>query len=65
MADGTLSFTWPKDPQDRLTMQGKYDHMREIARHTEDLYDPHVDEIKEKHKYFRELENFTVKPPAK
>ena len=65
MADGTLSYTWPDDPQDRLTMQGKYDHMREIARHTEDIYQPHADEIQEDLKKWRQLEDFTVTPPSK
>ena len=63
--DGKLAYTWPEDPQDRLTMMGKYDHMREIARHTEDRYEPHVEEIQEQLKYYRQLEDFTVTAPSR
>lgn len=63
--DGKLAYTWPDDPQDRLTVMGKYDHMREIARHTEERYDPHVDEIQEDMKKYRELEDFVVNPPSR
>lgn len=65
MEGGTLSYTWPDDPQDRLTMMGKYDHMREIARHSEDIYAPHAEEIQEELKYWRQLEDFTVAAPSK
>ena len=33
LVDGKLSYTWPEDKQNRLTMMGKFDHMREIERH--------------------------------
>ena len=46
-------------------MMGKYDHMREIARHTEDRYEPHVEEIQEQLKYYRQLEDFTVTAPSR
>jgi hypothetical protein len=65
MTDGTLSYTWPEDPQDRLTMKGKYDHMREINRHTEERFAPHADEIQEELKHWRQLEDFTVNAPSK
>ena len=65
LVDGKLSYTWPDDPQDRLTMMGKYDHMREIARHTEERYDPHVDEIQEEWAEYKKMEDFTVVAPSR
>ena len=46
-------------------MMGKYDHMREIKRHTEERYNPHVDEIQEEWQYYKQLEDFTVKAPSR
>ena len=65
MADGKLAYRWPEDPKDRLTMMGKYDHMREIRRHTEERFAPHAEEIQEELKRYRLLEDFTVVPPSK
>ncbi len=65
LEDGKLAYRWPDDPQDRLTMMGKYDHLREIARHTEERYEPHVDEIQEQLQFYRQLEDFTVTAPSK
>ncbi len=39
--------------------------MREIARHTEDRYTPHVDEIQEQLKFYRQMEDFTVVAPSR
>lgn len=63
--DGKLAYSWPDDPQDRLTLLGKYDHMREIARHTKERYEPHVDEIQEKWSEYKAYEACVVKPPSK
>lgn len=64
-ADGKMHFTWPEDNRDRLTMMGKFDHMREIARHTEERYEPHVEEIQEELKMYRQMEDFVVKAPSR
>ena len=63
--DGKMQFTWPEDNRDRLTMMGKFDHMREIARHTEERYNPHVDEIQDELKKYRQMEDFVVKAPSR
>ena len=36
-----------------------------IARHTEDIYAPHADEVQEELKFWRQLEDYTVAPPSK
>jgi ribosomal protein S27E len=33
VGDGGISYRWPADAQNRLTMEGKYEHIREIERH--------------------------------
>ena len=63
--DGKMHFTWPEDNRDRLTMMGKFDHMREIERHTQERYLPHVDEIQDELKRYREMEQWTVKAPSR
>lgn len=40
---------------------GKFDHVREIERHTAERYEPHKDELKR----YRQMEQFTVKAPSK
>lgn len=60
-----ISYTWPEDNRDRLTMMGKFDHLREINRHTEERYTPHVDEIQEELKEYRSMEEFTVTAPSR
>lgn len=63
--DGNIVYTWPEDTKDRLTMMGKFDHMREISRHTEERFAPHEHEIQEELKRFRDMEEWTVNPPTK
>lgn len=63
--DGCLQYTWPEDPQDRLTVMGKYDHLQEIRIHAEDIYSPHVDEIQEEYKKYKEYTACLVRPPKK
>ncbi len=65
LEDGKLAYTWKDDPQDRLTMRGKFDHLREIARHTQERYAGHEDEIKEEHTRYKQMEQFTAEPPSK
>ena len=63
--NGALKFTWPDDNRNRLRMLGKFDHLREIAYHTDSRYKPHVDEIQEEHRRYKEMEQWTVKAPSK
>ena len=46
-------------------MMGKFDHVREIERHTAEIYEPHKDEIQDELKKYRQMEQFTVKAPSK
>ena len=43
---------------------GNFDHVREIERHTAERYKSHKQEIQEKLKRFRQMEQFTVKAPS-
>lgn len=63
--NGNIQYRWPEDNRNRLTMMGKFDHVREIQRHTEEIYKPHVDEIQEELNRYRKMEQFTVKAPSK
>lgn len=63
--EGKFMYSWPEDNRNRLTMMGKFDHVREIERHTAERYEPHKDEIQEELKTFRQMEQFTVKAPSK
>jgi hypothetical protein len=65
LKEGKLSYSWPDDPQDRLSMMGKFDHMREIARHTEEIYAPHVQDIQEELKKYKEYEACVAVPPSR
>ena len=40
---------------------GKFDHVREIERHTAERYKSHKQEIQEKLKRFRQMEHFSGK----
>ena len=61
--NGKLRFDWPEDNGDRLTIWGKFKHMREIEYHETSLYDPVKDTVKEKYDYYSSLNDFIVKPP--
>lgn len=65
MVDGGLSYTWPEDPQDRLTMAGKHDHMEEIQRHGEERVAPHIREIEEGVKKYRQWNDCVLTPPSR
>ena len=54
-----------EDNRNRLTMMGKFDHVREIERHTAERYEPHKEEIQEELKHYRQMEQFTVKAPSR
>ena len=63
--EGKIKYSWPEDNRNRLTMMGKFDHVREIERHTAEIYEPHKDEIQDELKKYRQMEQFTVKAPSK
>ena len=63
--DGLIRYSWPEDNRNRLTMMGKFDHVREIERHTAERYEPHKHEIQDELKRFRQMEQFTVKAPSR
>lgn len=59
--NGNLQYTWPEDNQDRLTMMGKYDHLREIKYHTEAIYNPQKDSIQEELERYKQYESCVVR----
>ena len=63
--EGKIKYAWPEDNRNRLTMMGKFDHVREIERHTAERFEPHKDEIQEELKRYRQMEQFTVKAPSR
>lgn len=64
-AEGKIRYNWPDDPQDRLSMMGKFDHIREIRRHTQYIYDPKKEEIQEEYQRYKDYKDCIVKPPKK
>ena len=64
MDDGTMQFDFPEDEGDRLTVFGKFHHIREIIHHEQDLFNPIKDTIAEEYEYYKKLD-FSVKPPKK
>ncbi len=63
--EGKIRYTWPEDNQDRLTMMGKFDHMREIAYHTQAIYNPKKDSIQEELERYKAYDACVVKPEKK
>lgn len=61
LVDGKMQFSWPEDNGDRLTVLGKFMHMREIAYHR-DLFTPQKESIQEQIDHYKKLD-FSVKPP--
>ena len=64
ISDGKMEFEWPEDNGDRLTVAGKFQHMREIRYHTEKIYLPKKESIQEQYEYYKKLD-FVVRPPRK
>jgi len=64
-AEGKIRYNWPDDPQDRLSMMGKFDHIREIRRHTQYIYDPKKEEIQEEYQRYKDYKDCIVRPPKK
>ncbi len=65
LKDGKIAYDWPEDPQDRLTMAGKFEHLREIERHTEERYLPHVEEIQELWQTYKDYNACILTPPSR
>lgn len=65
MVDGGLSYTWPEDPQDRLTLAGKHDHMQEIQTHGEKCVAPRIKEIEEGVRKYRQWNDCVLVPPSR
>ncbi len=64
-AEGKIRYTWPEDPQDRLTMMGKFDHLREIAYHSQVIYEPLKESIQEEYQRYKDYNACIVKPEKK
>ncbi len=63
MEDGKIRYQWPEDHGDRLTVMGKFTHMREIEYHSEVLYKPLKENIAESYNALKNDNSFVVKPP--
>ena len=63
--DGRIAYKWPQDPANRLTVMGKFEHLRECAAHDEDIYQPHAKEIQENYDQYKKYEACVVSPPSK
>ena len=63
--NGKIRYTWPADNQNRLTMMGKYDHMREISLHGQIRAKQDTPELQETVKKYRQMEQWTVKAPSR
>lgn len=61
MQDGKMRFVWPEDDGDRLTVMGKFKHMREIAHHAE-IFAKQKDSIADALAHYKALD-FSVRPP--
>ena len=62
MDEDGMKFEWPFDPNDRLTDIGVLKHLQEINYHTEEIYQPQFDSIKEEYDALKKDESFVVKP---
>lgn len=60
--NGKLKFDWPEDHGDRLTVAGKFKHMREIQYHTREIFEPLKDSVKEDYAALKRNNDFVVKP---
>lgn len=65
MEEGKIRYTWPEDNGDRLTVLGKFKHMREIAYHSQEIFCPLKDSIKEEYAAYKAKNDFVVRPPEK
>ena len=65
MEDGKIRYTWPEDNGDRLTVMGKFKHMREIKYHTEAIFEPKKAAIWEEYEELKKNNDFLVRPPPR
>ncbi len=65
MEEGKMNFEWAEDMGDRLTVAGKFTHMREIEYHHKEIFDPLKDDIQEEYSELKKTNDFIVKPPKK
>lgn len=63
MDDGKIRYNWPEDSGDRLTVWGKFQHMREIRYHLEQ-FNKIKDSVQEQMEHYKSLD-YIVKPPKK
>ena len=62
MEDAKMSFVLPQDDGDRLTVMGKFKHMREIKYHTQAIYEPKKAAIAEEYEAIKKNNEFLVRP---
>ncbi len=62
MGEDGMRFEWPEDHGDRLTVLGKFQHMREITYHTEAIYGPLKPAIEEEFNQLKSENEFLVRP---
>ncbi|HAN44659.1 MAG TPA: hypothetical protein DCP97_04635 [Ruminococcaceae bacterium] len=65
LENGNLKYAWPEDPQNRLTMMGKYDHIREIERHGMGRPENYDELVREKSKKYKDWNDCVLTPPSK
>ena len=58
MDDGKIRYTWPEDNGDRLTVLGKFKHMREIAYHSQEIFAPLQESIQEEYDALKAKKRF-------
>ena len=63
LEDGKIRYTWPEDDGDRLTVMGKFKHMREIKYHTEAIFEPKKAAIWDEYEELKKNNDFLVRPP--
>lgn len=63
MEDSKIRYEWPEDDGDRLTVMGKFKHMREIEYHSEVIFKPMKEKITESYNQLKNENSFIVKPP--
>lgn len=66
ITDGKIKLEYGKnDPNDRLTVEGKFTHMREIAEVRETIYEPVKEICLERLKKYKNYDGCVVNPPSK
>lgn len=65
MENGNMKFNWPEDNGDRLTIMGKFKHVREIQYHSNEIYEPLKEGVKEVYEELKQNNEFIVKPLRK